>query len=144
MKENLKQRDLQKADSPTEPILTIQVECKEPSCVVGYKTDIVMIPFTAVASGRFFTGKTVGTGVDTQKITKGGEAFLSARYMLEGEDSAGNKCHVFIENQGNARDGYKPMLVTDSPVLKDWEYAEYLSEIEPAAGGVIIKIFREG
>lgn len=140
MEENLQQRDLQKADSPTEPILTIQVECGEPSCVTGYKMDIVMIPFTAVASGRFFTGKTVGTGVDTQKIVKGEEAFLSARYMLEGEDFAGNKCRVFIENQGNFRDGFKPMLVTDSPVLKDWEYAEFLAEIEPAAGGVIIRI----
>lgn len=144
MEESLQQRDLQKADSPTEPILTIRVECGEPSCVVGYKTDIVMIPFTAVATGRFFTGKTIGTGVDTQKIVKGGEAFLSARYMLEGEDFAGNKCRVFIENQGNFRDGFKPMLVTDSPVLRDWECAEFLAEIEPAAGGVIIKIFREG
>lgn len=144
MKENLQQRDLQKADSPTEPILTIRVECGEASSVMGYKTDIVMIPFTAVASGRFFTGKTVGTGVDTQKIAKGGEAFLSARYMLEGEDFAGNKCRIFIENQGNFRDGFKPMLVTDSPVLRDWECAEFLAEIEPAEGGVIIKIFKEG
>lgn len=144
MEENLQQRDLQKADSPTEPILTIRVECGEASCVTGYKMDIVMIPFTAVASGRFFTGKTVGTGVDTQKIAKGGEAFLSARYMLEGEDFAGNKCRVFIENQGNFRDGFKPMLVTDSPVLKDWEYAEFSAEIEPVAGGVTIKIFKEG
>lgn len=140
MKEDLQQRDLQKADSPTEPILTIRVECGEASCVTGHKMDIVMIPFTAVASGRFFTGKTVGTGVDTQKIAKGEEAFLSARYMLEGEDFAGNKCRVFIENQGNFRDGFKPILVTDSPVLKDWECAEFLSEIEPVAGGVIIKI----
>lgn len=143
MKENLQPIDRQNAGNSMEPILTINVECGEPSCVAGYRTDIVMIPFTAAASGRFFTGKTVGTGVDTQKIAKGGEAFLSARYMLEGEDYAGNRCRVFIENQGNARDGYRPMLVTDSPVLTDWECAEFLSVIEPAAGGVIIKIFKE-
>jgi len=122
-------------------ILVMHVACGEAYTLAGHKRDIVMIPFTGEATGSFFTGKTIGTGIDTQKISKDGTAFLSARYMLEGEDYAGNKCRVFVENQGDDDAGYKPLLVTDSPVLSAWEYAELKSVIEPADGGVTIKIY---
>lgn len=127
----------------SEPILIIHVECGEAYSVTGHKMDIVMIPFTGKATGIFFTGRTIGTGIDTQKISKGGDAFLSARYMLEGEDYAGNRCRIFIENQGNSETGYKPLLVTDSPVLSAWEDEELKAVIEPAKGGVTIKIYVE-
>ena len=125
----------------SEPVMVIHVKCGEAYGVAGHKTDIVMIPFTGKATGRFFNGNTIDTGVDTQKISKGGTAFLSARYMLEGEDYAGNKCRVFIENQGNAEAGYKPVIVTDSPVLSAWEETELKSMVEPADGEVTIKIY---
>lgn len=35
------------------------------------------------------------------------------------------------------------MLINDNPVLADWENAELKAEIEPADGGVIVKIFWE-
>lgn len=125
----------------SEPIMVIHVKCGEAYSIAGHKTDIVMIPFTGKATGRFFNGSTIDTGVDTQKISKGGTVFLSARYMLEGEDYAGNKCRVFIENQGSDEAGYKPLIVTDSPVLSAWEETELKSELEPADGGVTIKIY---
>ena len=135
--------NMEPKDKQTALLLTIHVQCSEPYSVAGHKMNIVMIPFTGTATGGFFTGKIIGTGVDTQKIPRSGDAFLSARYMLEGEDFAGNKCRIFIENQGDAQSGYHPLLITDSPVLADWENAELKAEIEPADGGVIVKICRE-
>lgn len=126
-----------------EPILAIRVKCGEAYGVTGHKRDILMIPFEGTADGGSFSGHTIGVCVDTQQISKGGDAFLSARYMLEGEDYAGNPCRIFIENQGNDGAGYKPLLVTDSPVLSAWEDAPLRSTIEPADGGVMIKIYME-
>ena len=72
-----------------EPLLVINVQCGEVHSVCGSTQDIVMIPFTGTAESRLFSGKMIGTGVDTQFIRKGEKAFLSARYMLEGEDIDG-------------------------------------------------------
>ena len=81
-------------------LMEVRVKCEEPLKVTGAKTDIVMIPFTGEATGPYFTGHIIGTGVDTQKIEKGGIPFLSARYMLEGKDYGNTPCKMFIENQG--------------------------------------------
>lgn len=81
-----------------ELLLEIQVSCNEPYSVKGRSTTVVMIPFTGTTDGTYFKGKTVGTGVDTQKIGTDGSFLLSARYMLEGTDAEGNACRIFIEN----------------------------------------------
>ena len=103
--------------------------------------DIVMIPFTGEASGPYFSGSVVGTGIDTQKISREHAARLSARYMLEGRDTQGNACRIFIENQGSFAEGFVPMLVTDSPLLRPWETAALTATVEGIPGGVIVKIF---
>ena len=130
-------------DRGNELLLKIQVLCREPFRVSGKTTEIVMIPFTGTASGDLFTGKTVGTGVDTQKIGKNGSFLLSARYMLEGTDAAGNACRIFIENQGNEDTGFIPHVVTDSPLLQAWETADLYSTLEGAPGGVTVRIFKK-
>ena len=126
-----------------ELLMEIRVRCDEPVSVKGTEKQIVMIPFTGVASGPYFNGRVVGTGVDTQKIGTDGSFLLSARYMLEGTDAEGNACRIFIENQGNEQEGFIPRVVTDSPLLKVWEDIDLFSTIEGKAGGVIVRIYRK-
>lgn len=126
-----------------ELLMKIRVACSEPVSVVGQSRTIVMIPFTGEASGPYFNGSVIGPGVDTQKIGGDGIAFLSARYMLEGKDSAGNTCRVFVENQGSFETGFTPSVVTDSPVLADWETADLCATAEGIPEGVMISIYRK-
>ena len=121
-------------------LLEITVACEEPVSVKGQETTIVMIPFTGTVDGPFFKGKTVGTGVDTQKIGTDGTFLLSARYMLEGTDAEGNACRIFVENQGNEQAGFVPRIVTDSPLLKEWEKKDLYAALEGIPGGVTVRI----
>ena len=125
-----------------EQLLEIHVTCYEAVSVKGGKKDIVMVPFGGEAEGPLFHGKVIGTGVDTQTIVNG-KVTLSARYMLEGTDAEGNPCRIYIENQGNGETGLHPEIVTDSPLLREWEGSELFSTVEGAPGGVTVKIFRE-
>ena len=125
----------------TEQLLEIHVICHEAIAVKGGKKDIVMVPFSGEAAGSGFSGKVVGTGVDTQTIVNG-KVTLSARYMLEGRDAEGNPCRIYIENQGNGETGLHPVIVTDSPLLREWEESGLFSTVEGAPGGVTVRIFR--
>jgi hypothetical protein len=125
-------------------LLQIEVRCEEPLRLVGSKRDITMIPFTGEASGPYFKGHIIGPGVDTQKIGKNGTMCLSARYMLEGQDFGGTSCRIFIENQGVWGKGFVPTVVTDSPLLADWETADLYAEVSGIPGGVLVKVFRRG
>ena len=127
----------------SELLLEITVACEEPVSVKGQETTVVMIPFTGTVNGPFFKGKTVGTGVDTQKIGTDGTFLLSARYMLEGTDAEGNACRIFVENQGNEQDGFIPRIVTDSPLLAAWEKKELCSTLEGIPGGVTVRILEK-
>ena len=124
-----------------ELLMEIRVAIEEAITVEGKEKKIVMIPFTGEASGPYFTGKVIGKGVDTQTIGKDGRARLSARYMLEGRDCEGNACRVYIENEGTWEDGFRPTIITDSPVLSSWEDTEQRAEVEGIEGGVMIRIY---
>lgn len=124
-----------------ELLMEIRVICREPVSVEGRTRKIVMIPFMGEASGPYFTGSVIGTGVDTQKIEKDDSIMLSARYMLEGTDSAGNACRVFVENQGYWTVGFTPSIVTDSPLLARWETAHLYATADGTPEGVLIRIF---
>ena len=123
-----------------ELLMEIRVTCYEPVSVEGKNKKIVMIPFGGEASGEYFNGKVVGTGVDTQKIDPDGKVFLSARYILEGTDAAGNACRIFVENQGGWDTGFTPAIVTDSPLLAGWETADLYATAEGIPEGVMIRI----
>lgn len=126
-----------------EPLLVINVQCGEAYSVSGSTQDIVMIPFTGTAQSSLFRGKIIGTGVDTQFIAKGEKAFLSARYMLEGEDIDGQKCRIFIHNQGSDMSCCRPTVVTDSKALAELETMELRSVVIPVEGGVTVSIYKE-
>lgn len=126
-----------------EVLMEIRVRILEAVSVTGKTRDIVMIPFDGEASGPYFSGKVIGPGVDTQKIDKDGKAVLSARYMLEGTDVAGNACRIFVENQGDWENGFTPTVVTDSPLLEEWETANLQATVEGIPEGVMIRICRD-
>lgn len=123
-----------------EAIITISVTTYEAEALEGKASRVVMIPFSAVASGEYFTGNTVANGVDTQ-ITTGNGFSLSARYMLEGTDRSGRKCRLFIENNGTSLENCKPRIYTDSEELAFLENAELTATVECVEKGVVIKIY---
>ena len=124
-----------------EKIFDIIVKLGETISVSGKYSDIHMISFTGTAVGKYFNGTVIGSGVDTQKISKSdGAAVLSARYMLEGNDADGEKCRIFIENTGSPESGYCPHIVTDSKALAWLETAEMSAEIKNCENGVIVSI----
>ena len=127
-------------EADSKMLMEIHVTILEAVDVEGALQKVVMIPFTAEAKGPYFTGKVIGPGVDTQRIGPDGKAHLSARYMLEGKDAAGNVCRVFVENQGTWETGFVPTVVTDSPLLAGWETAALQATVEGAPGGVLIRI----
>ena len=126
-----------------EQLMEIKVKCNDPVSVTGSTKQIIMIPFTAEASGPYFSGHVIGTGVDTQTVSKDGRTFLSARYMLEGTDCDGNVCRIFVENQGTWETGFTPSIVTDSPLLADWETSSLSATVEGIPDGVMIRILRK-
>ena len=125
-----------------ELLMEIAIRIKGSQFVAGHTKDICMIEFDGTATGPHFNGEVIGTGVDTQKIEKTKEMALSARYMLEGKDSAGNACRIFIENNGMDFDNCKPTVYTNSPLLADWETSDLTAKVIPQEGGVKIQVYR--
>lgn len=123
-------------------ILTINVKINGAHELAGKKNKVVMIPFSGEATGEYFTGKTIGEGVDTQIITENSFS-LSARYMLEGADRSGKACRIFIENNGTSMENCKPRIITDSQELSFLETAELSATVEGIEGGVRVSIFAE-
>ena len=80
--------------------------------------------------------------MDVQKLGRDARKLLSARYVLEGEDFTGQKCRIFIENQGYQGEVYRPFVVTDSEALAGWEEEELWDTVEGTADGVCVKIYR--
>lgn len=123
-----------------ELIVTINVTTYEAQVLDGNNTKVVMIPFSAEAVGDYFKGKTIANGVDTQIITA--DSFLlSARYMLEGVDRSGEKCRLFIENNGTSLDNCVPKIYTDSAELAFLENARLKAGVECVENGVVVRIY---
>ncbi len=125
-----------------ELVMEIDIRIKGSQFVAGHTRDICMIDFDGTATGPYFNGEVIGTGVDTQKIEKTKEMVLSARYMLEGTDADGNDCRIFIENNGSDFDNCKPTVYTNSPLLADWETSDLRAKVIPKEGGVTIQILK--
>ncbi len=124
-------------------VLTIRVQCEEPYSVQGKNCKVCMVPFTGMATGELFTGRIIGTGVDTQKFIKGQSGQLSARYMLEGKDYTGATCRIFIENSLHDEAGWHPMIVTDSEALSYLEDANLIATVDGIEGGVLVQVYEE-
>ena len=72
---------------------------------------------------------------------------MCARYMLEGTDSAGEKCHIFVDNNGwftGMQSPFQtvPTFMTDSKTLAPYLHQNKVrGEGHPREGGVTIKFF---
>ncbi len=47
------------------------------------------------------------------------------------------------KTRGVWKKGFTPMIVTDSPLLAEWETAELYAEVDGIPGGVLVKVFRK-
>ena len=128
-------------------ILTIAITILGSTTVEGPNQRINMVPFRGVASGPYFTGKTVDGGVDTQTFKKTangqmGTTTLSARYLLEGKDKSGQACKIFIENNGNFADEYThPICTTDCKSLEALNNDNLKGKLDMQGGGLTIRIY---
>ena len=123
-----------------ELIVTINVTTYEAQMLEGRNSRVVMIPFSCEAVGKYFNGKSVSDGVDTQ-ITSADGFSLSARYMLEGTDSSGKPCRLFIENNGTSLNNCVPKIYTDSDELAFLETANLTADVECVENGVVVRIY---
>lgn len=126
-------------------VLTIQIQITGMDEVKGKQGTVRMIHFEGDCDCKNFHGKVLPGGVDTQKERYGENTWLSARYMLEGIDGTGEKCRIFIENNGTVEEDGKitthPILYTDSVALERLETADLTGSVEGTDGGVCIHIF---
>ena len=84
-----------------EPVIEVKVEFDQPGMKFETETgEVSMIPFYGTVKGKLFNGIVEPWGVDTQVKNQIGIRHMSARYMLTGIDSAGEKCHIYVENNG--------------------------------------------
>lgn len=106
-------------------VMRIRIEENGPSVhMKGENGEVLMIPFKGYVKSSLFTGIVEPCGVDTQLVNAAGVRHMSARYMLTGKDSAGEDCHIYVENNGWFDDALKampfrtvPSFYTDSEVL---------------------------
>lgn len=123
-----------------ELIATINVTTYEAQTLEGGNSRVVMIPFSGEATGKYFNGKTIANGVDTQITTVDGFS-LSARYMLEGTDRCGERCRLFIENNGTSLDNCVPRIYTDSEDLAFLESEKLTADVKCVENGVVVRIY---
>lgn len=135
------------ASSPKlEEVLSIDVKINSTEEVITTPVSARIISFTGTCSSPLFKGEIVHGGADAQIITEKGTS-LSARYILKGTDSAGEKCTVFIENNGTTvHDGSlitTPKILTDSHTLKFLETIHLTGTIIPKDNGVKVIIKKQ-
>lgn len=126
-------------------ILSLVIDVNASMEVKGHRFSVAMLPFSGYAEGKIFNGKILAGGVDTQKIDSRSHT-LSARYMLEGTDSAGKQCRIFIENNAKVSpsgeiDHTTPLICTDSEELAWLEDVPVVGKLTPRGGGIIIHLY---
>ena len=125
----------------------VSIEGKDVSFLKGPAGEVVMIPFGGTVQGEIFNGVVCPGGVDCQRGNLTGVRHMCARYMLEGTDSAGEKCHIFVDNNGwfnGMQSPFQtvPTFMTDSKTLAPYLHQnKFRGEGHPREGGVTIKFF---
>lgn len=129
-------------------VLQFKISLDEIHEVKNSRECATMILFHGEADCSNFRGKVLPGGVDTQVWRQGEKRSMSARYILEGLDSAGEKCRIFVENQGWMEEGAqetltKPAIITDSAALKWLEEVPLCGRVCEEEGFIIIHIYKE-
>lgn len=128
--------------------VTVDIDPAQISQLKGPAGEVIMIPFTGTVKGEIFNGRVLPGGVDTQIVNQNGVRHMSARYMLEGVDKAGQTCRIYIDNNGwfpsEMTMPFKtiPTFFTDSKALADYLHSnKFRTEGHARPGGVTIKVF---
>lgn len=92
------------------------------------------------------SGTILPGGVDTQVKLEDGPMTLSARYMMEGTDEAGNTFLIYVENNATmdapGDNCTHPQVLTNCEKLKYLETADLMGELEPhGRDEILISIF---
>jgi hypothetical protein len=131
--------------------VTVDIDPAQVSQLKGPAGEVIMIPFGGTVEGELFHGRVLPGGVDTQTVDQNGVRHMSARYMLEGVDNAGEPCHIYIDNNGwfvgQMAMPFKtvPTFFTDSTALAPYLHCnKFRTEGHPRPGGVTIKVFEIG
>lgn len=134
-----------------EEIVTVHVQIENAIHLNQEDGDsVTMISFKGHATGKFFEGRILDGGVDTQIIGRAGSRHtLSARYMLEGKDHTGEPCSIYIENNGNANSKLEnalfrtyPKVITNSKALAFLNDDILVAEGRATEYGLDIKLYR--
>lgn len=127
-----------------ELILRLHINILKVDEVASEKANVRMIHFDGDCTGKYFTGKILEGGIDTQIFTGENRGTLSARYMIEGNNEAGEKCHLFIQNNGvSGEEWTKPEIYTDNDQLKWMEECELLGKLVFEKEELYIEIYRK-
>ena len=135
----------------SEPIMEICVQTDKASTVMlsGEIGTVKMIPFKGTVQGPIFNGIVEPCGVDTQITNQNEVRHMSARYMLTGQDKAGQTCHIYIENNGWFTDGARPVpfrtvptFITDSKALAPYLHRnQFVGEGKRDESGLWIRFY---
>ena len=111
---------------------------------------VTMIPFGGSVDSKLFKGEILPGAVDVQVTNAAGIRHMCARYMFEGQDYTGEKCRLFVDNNGyfepDSRNSapFKtcPTLMTDSKALAPYlEGAHFRAEGHMKDDGLHIMVF---
>lgn len=122
-------------------LMTLMIHCKEVYEVKTTEKIFRQILFDGYAEGEYFNGKILPGGVDTQIEYTDGSGILSARYLLEGMDSSGKECRMYIENTGHFHEDItEPVIYTDSQVLEFLNGCKLVGEMKTVEGQFMIDV----
>ncbi|MBQ1300765.1 MAG: DUF3237 family protein [Erysipelotrichaceae bacterium] len=133
-----------------EPVIEVKVEFDQPGMKFETETgEVSMIPFYGTVKGKLFNGIVEPWGVDTQVKNQIGIRHMSARYMLTGIDSAGEKCHIYVENNGWLTDDRPsrtfrtvPTFMTDSKTLAPYLHRnQFEGQVSVEEDGLCIRFY---
>lgn len=131
--------------------IAVKIDPTQVSELKGPAGEVIMIPFGGTVAGELFNGQVLPGGVDTQTVDQNGVRHMSARYMLEGVDSTGEQCRIYIDNNGwfsgEMVMPFKtiPTFFTNSKALAAYLHRnKFRTEGHPREGGVNIKVFEIG
>ncbi len=127
-------------------IFEINITINEVKEVIGAKGTVRMVSFGGNVSSPLFNGEVIPDAVDTQIQYNTAAKKLSARYILEGKDIAGNHCRIFIENNGTENNDViitTPVIITDSHQLQWLENAVLKGTIVSENNQLVVKIYEE-
>ena len=132
---------------PTGEIITLHVSITKSETVESEAGKVTMLSFDGTTETEWFTGETLPGGVDTQTQWSGQNNILSARYILEGTDDAGEKCRIYIENNGEDVNGVVktvPTVITNSESLAWLEKADLYGKLDFDTSGPVIRVISTG